>query len=774
MILFRLLGWALRRMGLPTFFTFLLIALAMSSLLSGLAAVIRGFDLTLSIGLVAGGVLLGWNLARTPLPAWLAGLVVLSLGSEAIIIRVGNLTAGLLALLLELLRLVEGRWPNPLATWPDLAPGQAALSQLAGQVTVLGLRVQQWLAGLLGGESVFDPVATTLVWSAALWLVAVWLGWVMRRHARPLLALAPAAALLATVLAHTRLNPAALFTFLLATLLLIALVRQQARERRWQLARISFSSELHLDMAAAIIPIAFGLVAVAWLVTNLSFRPLNNFVKTMLWGHPPLPENQLADSLGLEARAEATTRLDRARRGGLPRLHLLGSGPELSQQVVMLIETDDPPDQPPPRYYWRSLTYDRYTGRGWETQATQPLSYAAGEPTGPAPATPHRLLRQTVEGSTYFNGLLTVAGELVTADQPFQVEWRGPNDIFGATLDSPTYQAESRLPRFSEADLRAAPGLYSEAMQARYLALPRTIPNRVLALARDLTATEATPYDRAKAIESYLRAFPYTLDLPTPPASRDLADYFLFDLQRGYCDYYATSMVVLARAAGLPARLAIGYVSGSYNPTTQRTIISEAEAHSWVEIYFPEIGWVTFEPTGGRPALERPPEISPEVAALDDANPSPNPSPLRGGELLWLTALALGGLLAISGVLFSNAIDTWRLQRLSPTGTLTALQQRLYGHGRRLNTPARPGDTPYEFATALAEQITNLASRSRWREQLSPTGPEVARLTDIYMRALFSPDHANPTDQAAAIALWQRLRRRLWLAWLLTKRPQGF
>jgi transglutaminase-like putative cysteine protease len=81
----------------------------------------------------------------------------------------------------------------------------------------------------------------------------------------------------------------------------------------------------------------------------------------------------------------------------------------------------------------------------------------------------------------------------------------------------------------------------------------------VLALARDLTATEPTPFDRARAIEAYLRTYPYTLDLPSPKLDRDVVDYFLFDLRQGYCDYYATSMVVLARAAGLPARLAVGY-----------------------------------------------------------------------------------------------------------------------------------------------------------------------------------------------------------------------
>ena len=122
-----------------------------------------------------------------------------------------------------------------------------------------------------------------------------------------------------------------------------------------------------------------------------------------------------------------------------------------------------------------------------------------------------------------------------------------------------------------------------------------------------MTGSEPTPYDRVRSIERYLRTFPYTLDVPHPPASRDLVDYFLFDLKEGYCDYYASAMVVLARAAGIPARLAIGYASGDYNEKSRRFMVTGADAHSWVEVDFPNTGWVPFEPTASRPLLEAEP-----------------------------------------------------------------------------------------------------------------------------------------------------------------------
>ena len=88
---------------------------------------------------------------------------------------------------------------------------------------------------------------------------------------------------------------------------------------------------------------------------------------------------------------------------------------------------------------------------------------------------------------------------------------------------------------------------YPQQIRQYYLQLPDDLPARVRNLAFEITVNQTNPYDQAAAIETYLRQYPYTLDVPAPPAGRDQADFFLFDLQQGYCDYYATTMVVLAR-----------------------------------------------------------------------------------------------------------------------------------------------------------------------------------------------------------------------------------
>jgi hypothetical protein len=360
-------------------------------------------------------------------------------------------------------------------------------------------------------------------------------------------------------------------------------------------------------------------------------------------------------------------------------------------------------------------------------------------------------------------GLLYVAGMLVSVDQPYQVAWRTSQDAFGATTDATTYRVNSLVAGVDKAHLRLAGNRYPGWVQSRYLALPDEVPARVLALARDLTATQPTPYDRARAIETYLRTFPYDLNLPTPPVGRDVADYFLFDLQRGYCDYYATAMVVLARAAGIPARIVVGYAGGVFDPANNRYVVTEADAHAWAELYFPGSGWIEFEPTAARPALERPDEpVLPAGFEPETSGPEFTTPPVISSRW-WGLALAAGiAALALAGTAWSVA-DAWRLHHLPPAAALEQLYHRLRDYGPKLEVSVRAGDTPYEFAQALTGRVNELAQTGRWAVLLAAL-PDIEWLTDLYVRAAYSPQPVSPADQNRAIHLWWRLRWRLWLA----------
>jgi transglutaminase-like putative cysteine protease len=406
------------------------------------------------------------------------------------------------------------------------------------------------------------------------------------------------------------------------------------------------------------------------------------------------------------------------------------------------------------------------------------MEYAAGEFTAPTSSTNQRLLRQEVRLVEDSPGLLYVAGSLVTVDREYQVAWRRhpgteeSGDAFGAATRATRYRADSLLPVFTETDLRATGQNYPTWVVERYLTLPDGVPDRVLALARDLTAAEPTPYDRALAIEGYLRGFPYTLDLPAPPVDQDVADYFLFDLQQGYCDYYATAMTVLARAAGLPARLVTGYVSGMYKEAKMRYVVTEADAHSWVEIYFPGYGWIEFEPTAGHPAIERRADVSLEAEPELETPLEPiTARRARANLALWLGTSAGLFLLAVGGAIAWSAVDSWRLRRLFPADAVVNLYRRLHRYGRWLGVLSQKGDTLHEFAALFVSRVAYLAKTRRWGTVLLSVPAEIGWLTDLCVRALYSLHQPEPVEQEQAIRIWRRLRKKLWLVRLFTWAP---
>ncbi|SPU04717.1 transglutaminase-like superfamily protein [Bacillus tequilensis] len=140
----------------------------------------------------------------------------------------------------------------------------------------------------------------------------------------------------------------------------------------------------------------------------------------------------------------------------------------------------------------------------------------------------------------------------------------------------------------------------------RYMQLPDSLPERVKSLATKLTQDHDNMFDKVKAIEDYLgsNAFTYETEKVTVPKDgEDYVDQFLFETKRGYCDNFSSAMVVLLRSAGIPARWVKGYTSGQYKEAGNKNgsiyKVTNNNAHSWVEVYFPKQGWVTFEPTKG-------------------------------------------------------------------------------------------------------------------------------------------------------------------------------
>ncbi len=136
-----------------------------------------------------------------------------------------------------------------------------------------------------------------------------------------------------------------------------------------------------------------------------------------------------------------------------------------------------------------------------------------------------------------------------------------------------------------------------------YTDLPGDISERVKLLALKIAGVQDNNYDKAKAIEKYLRQnYKYTLIPPRLPAKAEFTDYFLFEGKEGYCTYFATSMTVLLRAAGVPCRYVEGFISGYEDDVVRE--VRGTNAHAWVEVYFDDYGWIAFEPTPQYPEIE--------------------------------------------------------------------------------------------------------------------------------------------------------------------------
>src|SRR5262249_23695685 len=164
------------------------------------------------------------------------------------------------------------------------------------------------------------------------------------------------------------------------------------------------------------------------------------------------------------------------------------------------------------------------------------------------------------------------------------------------------YTGLSQLPPLERARLQASGNDYPADISERYLQLPAELDPRIAVLAQSATAHTTTAYDKAAALENFLKTkYSYTLDLTGNPGKDPLA-HFLFETRAGHCEYFASAMTVMLRMLGIPAREVNGFLPGEYNDLGGDYIVRASDAHSWVEVYFAGNGWIVFDPTPAAPA----------------------------------------------------------------------------------------------------------------------------------------------------------------------------
>jgi transglutaminase-like putative cysteine protease len=169
--------------------------------------------------------------------------------------------------------------------------------------------------------------------------------------------------------------------------------------------------------------------------------------------------------------------------------------------------------------------------------------------------------------------------------------------VYNLDVDHPItrYEAESELPDSDPDQLSRAPDAMPPGTE-EYLK-PPPLDIRIPQLAEQITASSPDNYHKALALEQYLRThFGYTLQLPRTQPADPLAN-FLFERKQGHCEYFASSMAVMLRTVGIPSRIVNGFRTGEFNDLTGQYVIRASNAHSWVEAYFPDFGWISFDPT---------------------------------------------------------------------------------------------------------------------------------------------------------------------------------
>ncbi len=683
------------------------------------------------------------------------------------------------------------------------------IGELQARVYFVLLRLLDWVDAALTGKASADNFVFIFEICFLLWWLTYLGAWSVFRHGYTWRAIVPAGVVL---LINTYYAPNSTVGFLAAWVLiaLILLIRTNLAEQqlRWREQRIYFNPDIVWDFLRNSVLFSVALVLAAWVLPGLGRNPQVREVLapiTSRWDETSASMQRLYQGLNRRPADEAANFTDSL---------TLGGERNVTDEPVFQVQALK-------ARYWRAVVFDTYDGRGWLNTAQDELSYSAGEIVPVAAWRAREAISQTVTLLAPIGDVLFGAPEIAQADlrlnalarqqagaAPIAVAAHGTDTdaaavefaMVRATRDldrNESYRFTSAVTKATVQDLEAAGSNYPAEILDRFVQIPPDFSSEVATLAQRLTADAVTPYAKAKAIESYLRTIPYNDAIPAPPAGVDPLEYFLFDIQEGYCDYYATAMAMMLRSVGIPARAVSGYAEGILDEETGAYFVTQRDAHTWVEVFFPEYGWIEFEPTAGESALDRPQAEQPDPSSLtsqqeeaDDqpasplAQPTPpddalrdEPPPFSGEELLdnplsgadggappwWAWMLALAAALGVGGFL------VWRIRYSGPNSFALEIPvlmfDRLQFWAQRLGLGPTPAQTPYEHARQVSAALPE-------------TAPYVQEITETYVQFRFSRHAATPPDappvDVGLNEAWRKLEPIFWRAWWQRLRQRFF
>lgn len=684
-------------------------------------------------------------------PASALGLVI---GMAAARIRVHGLVSHPIAVALGLAIVVLGV--------QNYADGATLSERLADTQA----RMHEWWIVVRANEISNDNLPFVFLVHSIVYLTAYLAAYSIYRWHTPWVAVLPGGLVILANLGFQRGQESGAFLFFIfGAIVLVARMHLQRNQARWRRQGIEYPDFISLSAIQLTVAITIGLIIAAWMVPlgkqAAAFEGAYDAVTGPFTGHD-------------ETFGRLFNSVD-SRKGA--RLHSFGSLLPIKGNVKLGTKTLAEVKSGSPGLV-RATSYDTYTGVGWRSTARDSERVDGGA----LAASPEVAQYQKRNLATLQVTVRDAETSLLTAGMPLgtnkDARIETPDGFRGdieqllsrkSLKSGETYNTIGSESIATAQDLVAAGTDYPQWVKDRYLQLPKNLPERVRAEAARIGGT-TPPYVQSIAIEAYLREFPYSLEVPPAPVGRDAVDWFLFDLKQGYFDFHATAMVVMLRAQGIPARIAVGYVLDPDEVNETTYIVRKDDAYSWVEVFFPTYGWVTFNPTPDRPgggansnfAGTTPTDTSgildtggfDDLFAGDLTEPDVNAAiaalqqePIVKDSPPWALLFTLLGLAAVAALGFLGSRVAWNfgLGGLDGRARMWAKTQRLAGWA---GLGSRPAETPREWSRRVGEAVA--------------VPGEASRLAAAYEEAKYGRPDLQRIQYDDAVSAYRRLRNALW------------
>lgn len=679
-----------------------------------------------------------------------------------------------------------------------LAFWQTAGAFYGGSLSAFAQGIQHWYMILITGGTGDDDSIFLFFVVALGFVLAYTSAWLVYRTRSPWLMVVANAVVLLINLSNVD-NGYIVFlaVFLTASLLLLLRFNLYESMKRWRRQGLRYGDDIGWDVMQAGSLISIGILIFSWLLPSGYLDP----TVSMVWNANANPWVQLENTwnrvISISGGANAPN------HGNFRDSLVLAGNPNLNHEIVMTVQSNDDGSQ-----YLAFLSYDTYRGQdGWTNAGTTSIPLKANQSYNSGATMTHPVQQQVtiVNPPGEQKGYLPGQSEITSINVPAVVQGSTDNGAIVAWLNSngnltagSKYGVTSNVSSADVQTLRSVPlpanapnypvsfdgptppTIYDQNVVKAYTQLPTDLDPKIHELAVSVTMGATTMYDKTVALENYLRShYSYSVDIQLPPGQEGVSWFLFRSGNKGFCNYFSTSMAVMARSLGIPARVVVGYTNGTYDAKNHQRVIRGTDAHSWTQVYFAGYGWINFEPSASFASFARPlpnqfsssgssttgsalPPVLPpgvnsrgfhENGASTGVDTSSAAIAQSQMQLRQQVGFALSGIIVL--LLFALLFfSIWWARLFRRYGLAMQLYGRLCVLANWAGITLRPSQTPYECIEGLVVAVPHDALM-------------LERLGDIYVRDRWadpkSKEHPRRNGEIDELRqLWKRLQPKLF------------